>query len=103
MIIKSIWIKKNLEKYTINFTDFDNTKSNDPKYSSISDYKQFKFEDLILNANWKNFNLTKISRKKFIKIDDKYKGKNLTDLSESDIKDIDKKEKIRILPIYENG
>ena len=89
-----IWIKKNLEKYAINFTDFDNTKSNDPKYSSISDYKQFKFEDLILNANWKNFNLTKISRKKFIKIDDKYKGKNLTDLSESDIKDIDKRRKL---------
>jgi cell fate (sporulation/competence/biofilm development) regulator YmcA (YheA/YmcA/DUF963 family) len=90
----AIWSKENLEKHAINFTDFDNTKSNDLKYSSISDYNKIKFEDLISNDCWENFNRTDVSREHFIKVEDKYKGKKMVDLSDTDLKDIDKRRKL---------
>ena len=83
-----IWNKQNLEKYAINFSNFDNTKSDDPKYSSISDYKKINFEDLKTNCHWKNYNVYSASREEFIHI--YYKGKNLINLSDSEKEDIEK-------------
>tara|TARA_B110001469_G_scaffold125684_2_gene141592 strand:+ start:1515 stop:3791 length:2277 start_codon:yes stop_codon:yes gene_type:complete len=98
----NIWTKQNLENYAINFTDFDNTKSNDSKYSSISDYKKIKFEELKINDCWKDFNINEISRNHFIKVEDKYKNKRVVDLSKADLKDIDKRRQLEFCTFMKN-
>lgn len=89
-----MWLKDNLENHAINFTEYDNTKSDDPNYSSISDYEKICFEDLKLNENWQNFNITEISLENFIKVDDRYKDKTIDELSDEDILDIDMRRKL---------
>jgi hypothetical protein len=84
-----LWMKSNLEQYAINFTSFDKTKSNDTKYSSINDYEKIKFEDLKSNKDWQNYDRKDVSRKNFIKVDDKYKRKELHELSQENFEDID--------------
>ena len=89
-----MWLKDNLENHAINFTEFDNTKSDDPNYSSISDYEKICFEDLKLNENWQNFNITEISLENFIKVDDRYKHTTIDELSDDDILDIDRRRQL---------
>jgi len=97
-----IWVEKNLEKYAINFTDFDKTKSDDPKYSSISDYNTYNFEDLSSNKDWNSKIKDNISRKYFIRVDDKYKNKKLGDLKESELGDIDRRRVLEFCQFMKN-
>ena len=89
-----IWIKRNLENNAVNFTEFDNTKSTDDNYSSISDYKQLYFEDLKKNPCWKDYERNEMSREKFINVTPKYKGKNIDNLTSKQLKDIDKRRQL---------
>ena len=89
-----LWIKKNLERTAINFTDFDNTKSDDPKYSSVGNYKKFNFEELKLNPKWFDYNRTEISTHNFVKVDDKYKHKSLDTLTQDDMEDIERRKQL---------
>ena len=97
-----IWVEKNLEKYAINFTDFDKTKSDDAKYSSISDYNTYNFEDLSSNKDWNSKIKDNISRKYFIRVDDKYKNKKLEDLKESELGDIDRRRVLEFCQFMKN-
>lgn len=97
-----IWIKNNLELNAINFTSFDKTKSNDPKYSSISDYDKIKFEDLYKNDSWVDFNQIEVSREHFIKVDDKYRGRKMEELTERDLNDIDNRRKLEFCQFMAN-
>lgn len=97
-----IWLKENLENYKINFTSFDKTKSNDPKYSSISDYIKINFEELTKSEYWKNYNRIDVSRENFIKVEDKYKGKNIDELTEKQLKDIDNRRKLEFCQFMKN-
>ena len=97
-----LWVKSNLEQYAVNSIDFDKTKSNDPRYSSISDYEKIKFEDLKLNEYWQDFNITDLSRETFIKVDDKYKGKKITELTEKQLKDIDNRRQLEFCQFMVN-
>ena len=97
-----IWVGKNLEKYAINFTDFDKTKSDDAKYSSISDYNTYNFEDLSSNKDWNSKIKDNISRKYFIRVDDKYKNKKLEDLKESELGDIDRRRVLEFCQFMKN-
>jgi hypothetical protein len=97
-----IWIKNNLEQHAINFTDFDNTKSNDPKYSSISDYEKINFERLKTKEKWQNFNRTDVCRENFIKVDDKYKYKKMVDLTELELNDIDNRRRLEFCQFMVN-
>lgn len=97
-----IWTKDNLESHAINFTDFDNTKSNDQKYSSISDYKKFTFECLRTKENWKNFEIKDVSMENFIKVEDKYKGKKIRDLSDVEEEDINNRRELEFCKFMEN-
>ena len=86
-----LWINNNLEKYAINFTEFDNTKSDNPTYSSCSDYTKITFESLNRNCNWINYENYEITRENFMNVTDKYKYKTLDELTNDEIKDIDKR------------
>lgn len=97
-----LWKKENLERYATNFTDFDTTKSNDPNYSSISDAKKIIFEGLHASPEWKDYQVDSVSRENFIKIDDKYKDKKITDLSEKDFEDIDNRRKLEFCQFMKN-
>ena len=86
-----LWKKENLDNYAINFTEFDNTKSDNPNYSSISDYEKISIEDLQKMDGWEDYGITAVSMENFIKVDDKYIGKNINNLTYSEIEDIDRR------------
>lgn len=89
-----LWLNSNLTKYAKDFSEFDQTKSDDPNYSSISDSNKITFEELKKNSNWEDVNIEEVPRELFIKCDDKYKGKNIKELTEEELKDVDKRRKL---------
>lgn len=89
-----LWLSENIEKYAIDFTEFDETKSDNPNYSSIQEANKISIEDLKSNENWTNYNITEVSREEFISVDDKYKDKNLCDLTDDDLIDIDRRREL---------
>lgn len=97
-----LWIKENIDKYAVNFTEFDNTKSDNPNYSSISDYEKISIEDLQKNEKWGDHGIRAVSMENFIKVDDKYIGKNVGDLSVSDIEDIDRRRQLEFCQFMAN-
>ena len=98
-----MWFKDNLERHAINFTDFDDTKSDDPKYSSIIDAIKITFEQLKLNPNWVNHNIIEVSRINFMKVDDIYINKSLDDLTPDEVEDIDKRRKLEFCQFMKNN
>lgn len=91
-----LWLDSNLRKYAKDFSEFDETKSDDPNYSSISDSNKSTFEELKKNPNWEDVNIEEVSRKLFIKCDINYskKKKNKKDFTEKDYENIDKRRKL---------
>ncbi len=67
-----IWLNENLEKFAVDFTDFDETKSDNPKYSSIQEANQISFEELSDNG-WNDYGVTNVSRDDFINVTDGYR------------------------------
>lgn len=99
-----IWQKKNLEHNAIDFTDFDNTKSSDSKYSAIRDYKDVSFEELKKNEPniWKDYKIKEVSRVNFINVTEQYKGKTWEELSDDEKNDIDYRKKLEFCKFMEN-
>ena len=62
-----LWVKQNLENNARNYTDFDDTKSDDPHYSSCHDAIRHNFEDLMSSTKWENYNKKRIPLKIFTK------------------------------------
>ena len=60
-----LWRKENIEGKARNYTEFDNTKSSDPQYSSCSDAIQKTFETI---PNWHDYGITKIPIKNFMRV-----------------------------------
>jgi hypothetical protein len=79
-----LWTKSNLEINAINFTEFDNTKSNDQSYSSCSDNIKIYFEDIKSNEKWVDYGITEVSPELFKKVH----GTNFSDY------DIERKRKL---------
>jgi len=88
-----LWLNSNLTKYAKDFSEFDQTKSDDPNYSSISDSNKITFEELKKNANWEDVNIEEVSRELFIECDEKYNGRK-KELTTKDYEDIDKRRKL---------
>lgn len=97
-----LWKKENLDNYAVNFTEFDNTKSDNHNYSSISDYNKLSTEELQKKGKLQNYGIHSVSREEFIKIDSKYIGKNINSLTDSEIKDIDKRRQLEYCPFMKN-
>ena len=89
-----LWLNSNLTKYAKDFSEFDQTKSDDPNYSSISDSNKITFEELKKNSNWEDVNIEEVSRELFIKCDEKYNKKNKKDITEKEYEDIDRRRKL---------
>jgi hypothetical protein len=58
-----LWQSKNLEKFAMNYTPFNDSTSDDPKYSSCKEAIQITFEELKKNKSWKNYVKDKIPKK----------------------------------------
>ena len=52
-----LWQKENLENYAVNFSEFDNTKSDNPKYSSISNYEKISIDELQKKNEWQDYGI----------------------------------------------
>lgn len=63
-----IWKQENLEKYALDYRQYDNTLSTDENYSSLSDANTITIEELKKHENWKNYNITKFNKKHYRKI-----------------------------------
>lgn len=99
-----LWQKSNLELKSLDYTDFDKTKSTDDNYSSCSDAIKITFEDLITNDKWIEPEMEDIiSRELFIKVDSKYKNKTIEDLDDRDILDIDKRRELEFCQFMRNN
>tara|TARA_X000001036_G_scaffold406610_1_gene415436 strand:- start:2559 stop:4835 length:2277 start_codon:yes stop_codon:yes gene_type:complete len=95
-----LWNEKNLEKYAINFTEFDKTKSDDPNYSSIADYIQIPFESL--SDQWVDYNITSVSREDFIQVDDTYSHiSRVEDLTPEQLDDVDHRRELEFCRFME--
>jgi len=55
-----LWNKVNIENGALNYTNFDDTKSNDPHYSSCSNAIQHTFEELKTKPGWRDYGITEI-------------------------------------------
>ena len=97
-----LWKKENLDNYAVNFTEFDNTKSDNPNYSSISDYVKISFNELQKKDGWRDYGIIAVSRKNFIKVDSKYIGKNIDSLTDSEIEDIDRRRQLEFCQFMAN-
>jgi hypothetical protein len=97
-----LWIKENIDKYAVNFTEFDNTKSDNPNYSSISDYEKISIEELQTKDEWQDYGIRAVSMENFIKVDDKYIGKNIDDLSVVEIEDIHRRRRLEFCQFMAN-
>jgi len=97
-----IWNKSNLEKTAINYTNFDETKSDSPNYSSIANYKTINLEEYYEDSKWINYNIKEISRANFIKVDDKYKNKNFEELTDEEVDDIDRRRQLEYHQFMKN-
>lgn len=78
----SLWKSFNLEWTAINYTEFDNTRSDDSTYSSISDYEIIPIEELQKNEQWQNYNISQISRENFMKVSDMYNREDIDNLKD---------------------
>jgi hypothetical protein len=90
----TLWYKENLENYAINFTEFDMTKSNDPRYSSCSDAIKISLTSLSKNSSWKDYEITEVSRELFMTVTDEYRGKTVKDLSIEELNDVDRRNQL---------
>lgn len=97
-----LWKKENLDNYAVNFTEFDSTKSDNPNYSSISDYNKMSIEKLQKMDKWQDYGINEISRANFIKVDGKYIDKNINSLSDSEIEDIDTRRQLEFCQFMAN-
>lgn len=97
-----LWKKINLDNYAINFTEFDNTKSDNPNYSSISDYEKISIDELQKKDNWQDYGIDAVSRKHFINVDSKYNDKHIKSLSGSEIEDIDRRRQLEFCQFMAN-
>jgi len=55
-----IWQESNLENEALDYTTFDKTTSMDPHYSSCSDSKIIRFEEMKKMTGWKNYEIKQI-------------------------------------------
>ena len=97
-----LWNKNNLEKYALDYTSFDKTKSSDSNYSSTQDAKQISLEELSKHPHWKIYDIKEVSRKVFMDVTPKYKGKDIDELTDKDIDDIDRRRKLEFCKFMEN-
>jgi hypothetical protein len=97
-----LWMKNNLDKLAVNFTLFDNTKSDSPNYSSISDAEKISINELQKKDEWKDYGIIAVSRENFIKVDSKYIGKNIDSLTDSEIEDIDRRRQLEFCQFMAN-
>jgi len=58
-----IW--RNIERYAKNYTEYDDTKSTDPKYSSCGDARRHTFETLKTSSKWREYDVQEISEELF--------------------------------------
>jgi len=97
-----LWKKTNLDNYAVNFTEFDNTKSDNPNYSSISDYEKISIDELQKMDEWQDYDINAVSREHFTNVDSKYIGKNISSLSDSEIEDIDRRRQLEFCQFMAN-
>ena len=97
-----LWQKENLENYAVNFTEFDNTKSDNPKYSSISNYEKIFIDELQKDNKWQDYGINEISRENFIKVDSKYSNKHIDNLSDVETEDIDRRRQLEFCQFMAN-
>ena len=96
-----LWNIKNLENNAINFTEFDRTKSDNPNYSSISDYKAISFEKL--NTIWIDQHIESVSRQEFINADEKYANiEHVENLTLEQLKDVDQRRQLEFCQPMKN-
>lgn len=69
----TLWNKDNLENNAINYTDFNDYKSDSSEYSSLHDAKIMPLEELRNHPLYKNYNVTHFSKELFAKYCDKDK------------------------------
>jgi len=89
-----LWLENNIEHNSIDYIDFDDTKSTDSTYSSCSNAKKIYFDKLKTKSEWKDYSITYVSRELFIKVDTKYKHKQLSDITDTEFQDIDRRRKL---------
>lgn len=89
-----LWIRENLENNAINFTEFDNTKSTDPRYSSCSDAIPISLTKLSQKESWKDYGITEVSRELFMSVTEEYIGKSEDILTDAELNDVDKRSKL---------
>lgn len=58
-----IWM--NIEKFAKNYTEYDNTRSTDPKYSSCGDAIPHTFETLKTSSKWREYDVQEVSEELF--------------------------------------
>ena len=97
-----LWKKENIENKALDYSNFDNTISTDPKYSSIGDAKKYTFEDLSSKSQWIDEKIEEVSMDDFMKCEAKYENKNIDNLSDGEFKDIDKRRKLEYCQFMEN-
>jgi hypothetical protein len=97
-----LWKKENIENKALDYSNFDNTISTDPKYSSIGDAKKYKFEDLSSKPKWIDEKIEEVSIDDFMKCEAKYENKNIDNLSEDELNDIDKRRQLEYCQFMEN-
>ena len=96
-----VWNTKNLEYYAINFTEFDKTKSDNPNYSSISDYIPLSFENL--TNIWIDHDIHCVSREEFIGADLGYANvERVEDLTLEQLKDVDQRRQLEFCQFMKN-
>tara|TARA_Y100000389_G_C17446758_1_gene512103 strand:+ start:98 stop:2380 length:2283 start_codon:yes stop_codon:yes gene_type:complete len=89
-----LWNRENLENNAINFTEFDNTKSTDPRYSSCSDAIPISLTKLSEKESWKDYGITEVSRELFMSVTEEYIGKSEDNLTEEELNDVDRRRKL---------
>ena len=80
-----IWM--NIERYAKNYTEYDNTKSTDPNYSSCGDAIQHTFETLKTSSKWREYDVQYISEELFKSV-----------YGETSQENMDKKRKLEFCP-----
>ena len=80
-----LWNQQNIEKMALNYTDYDDTKSDDPHYSSCSKAIQMTFERLKTMPEWRDYSIRKIPKRVWLKLYKEYYNL-LTKFSEDDLK-----------------
>ena len=97
-----LWKKENIEIKALDYSNYDKTISTDPNYSSIGDAKRYTFEDLSSKPQWINYTIDEVPVDDFMKCDTKYENKNINNLTEKELDDINERRKLEYCQFMKN-